>query len=69
MMDYVVPQYIGNLASGIVSVNTYGVLDQITFPLLFNISKLHARLLPEDTYKTKPKLAVEILEEIERWGF
>jgi SRSO17 transposase len=35
--DYVAHQYIGNLGklgNGIVSVNAYGILDQITFPLL-----------------------------------
>ncbi|GHP00143.1 hypothetical protein KSF_101900 [Reticulibacter mediterranei] len=66
------PQYIGNigkLANGIVSVNAYGVLDQITFPLLFKVYKPHTRLLPEDTYKTKPELAVEILEELEQRDF
>ncbi len=34
--DYVAHQYIGNLGkleNGIVSVNAYGILDQITFPL------------------------------------
>jgi SRSO17 transposase len=70
--DYVASQYIGNLgkiANGIVSVNAYGVLDHITFPLLFKAYKPHTRLLPEDTYKTKPELAVEIIEELEHWGF
>ena len=36
--DYVTRQYIGNLGkieNGLVSVNAYGVLDGITFPLLF----------------------------------
>jgi SRSO17 transposase len=36
--DYVAHQYIGNvgkLENGIVSVNAYGILDQITFPLLW----------------------------------
>lgn len=70
--DYVASQYIGNLgrlANGMVSVNAYGVLDQITFPLLFKASKPHTRLKPEDTYKTKPELAVEMIEELEQWGF
>lgn len=65
-------QYIGNigkLANGVVSVNAYGVLDQITFPLLFKVYKPHSRLKPEDTSKTKPELAIEIIEELENWGF
>lgn len=64
--DYVASQYIGNIgkvANGIVSVNAYGVLDQITFPLLFKVYKPRSRLNPEDTSKTKPELAVEIIEE------
>lgn len=70
--DYVASQYIGNIgkiANGAVSVNAYGVLDHITFPLLFRVYKPHTRLKPEDTYKTKPELAVEIIEELEQWGF
>ena len=70
--DDVASQYIGNIgkiANGMVSVNAYGVLDDITFPLLFNVYKPHTRLLPGDTSKTKPELAVEIIEELERWGF
>jgi SRSO17 transposase len=64
--DYVTSQYIGNigkLANGIVSVNAYGVLDHMTFPLLFKVYKPHTRLKPEDIYKTKPERAVEIIEE------
>ena len=39
--DYVTRQYIGNLGkieNGIVSVNAYGVVDGITYPLMFEIS-------------------------------
>jgi SRSO17 transposase len=70
--DYVAHQYIGNLGkleNGIVSVNAYGILDGITFPLLFKIYKPRKRLKPGDTYKTKPELAVEIIEELLSWGF
>jgi SRSO17 transposase len=38
--DYVSRQYIGNLGmveTGLVSVNAYGVLDSVTFPLLFQV--------------------------------
>jgi len=44
--DYVARQYIGNLGkteNGIVS-NAYGVLGNITFPLIFKIFKPKARL-------------------------
>lgn len=44
--DYVSRQYIGNLGkteNGIVSVNAYGVLEGITFPLIFKIFKPKSR--------------------------
>ena len=61
--DYVAHHYIGNLgklANAIVSVNAYGVLDHITFPLLFKVFKPKTRLQSGEGYKTKPELAVEI---------
>lgn len=70
--DYVAKQYIGNLgktANGIVSVNAYAVVDDITYPLIFKIFKPRTRLLPGDVYKTKPELAVEILQELQSWKF
>lgn len=69
--DYVAHQYIGNLGkleNGIVSVNAYGILDQITFPLLFKVFKPRTRLKPGDSYKTKPELAVEIIKELRASG-
>ncbi len=69
---YVAHQYIGNLGkleNGIVSVNAYGVLDQMTFPLLFKVYKPHTRLLADDTYKTKPQLAIELIKELRARGF
>jgi SRSO17 transposase len=70
--DYVASQYIGNLhtlANGIVSVNAYGVLGATTFPLLFRIFKPQTCLKAGDVYKTKPQLAIEIIEELLRLGF
>ena len=70
--DYVAKQYLGNLgktANGIVSVNAYAIVDDITIPLLFKIFKPRTRLKEGDVYKTKPQLAVEILREIKEWGF
>jgi SRSO17 transposase len=49
--DYVARQYIGNLGkvdNGIVSVNAYGVLGGITFPLLFKVFKPQGRLKEQD---------------------
>jgi SRSO17 transposase len=70
--DYVAKQYIGNLGkteNGIVSVNAYAVVDNITYPLLVKIFKPRTRLQPGDVYKTKPQLAVEILQELQLWQF
>jgi len=58
--DYVDRQYIGNLGkieNGIVSVNAYGIVGQLTFPLLFKVFKPKHRLKPEDAYQTKLQLA------------
>jgi SRSO17 transposase len=70
--DYVAHQYMGNLGkleNGIVSVNAYGILDQMTFPLLFKVFKPRTRLQPGESYKTKPALAVELIQELQAWGF
>jgi SRSO17 transposase len=70
--DYVATQYIGNLhtlANGVVSVNAYGLLGTTTVPLLFRVFKPESRLKPGDVYKTKPQLAVEIIEELVALGF
>jgi SRSO17 transposase len=70
--DYVTTQYIGNLhtlANGIVSVNAYGVLGSTTFPLLCRLFKPQTRLKAGDVYKTKPQLAIEIIEELLALGF
>ncbi len=70
--DYVARQYIGNLGqteNGMVSVSAYGVLQNVTFPLLFRVFKPQKRLKSGDTYQTKPALAVELIQELKRRGF
>lgn len=70
--DYVARQYIGNLGkvdNGIVSVNAYGVLGELTFPLIFKVFKPRKNLKEKDQYKTKPQLAAEIIEELKEQGF
>ena len=70
--DYVARQYIGNLGktkNGIVSVNAYAVVEEMTYPLLFKIFKPRKCLKPGDEYKTKPKIALEMIQEIKKWGF
>jgi SRSO17 transposase len=69
--DYVARQYIGNLGkteNGIVSVNSYAVVEGITYPLIFKIFKPKTRLKPGEIYQTKPQLAVAIIEELKTWG-
>ena len=70
--DYVSRQYIGNLGKiehGIVSVNTYGVLDGITFPLIFEVFKPQKRLKKAGQYKTKPQIAIELIQSLQQQGF
>jgi len=70
--DYVARQYLGSVGkidNGIVSVNAYGVYDNITFPLLFKVFKPQGRLKAEDKYKTKIELATEIITELIELGF
>ena len=70
--DYVTRQYIGNLGkteNGIVSVNAYGVVNGITYPLMFKIFKPKKCLKSGDKYKTKPQIAVEIIQELKVWRF
>jgi SRSO17 transposase len=70
--DYVAKQYIGNLGkteNGMVSVNAYAVVENITYPLLFKIYKPKSRLKPNDEYQSKPQLAVQRIQEIQALGF
>jgi SRSO17 transposase len=70
--DYVAHQYIGHLhtlATGVVSVNAYGLLGTTTFPLLFRVFKPQERLKPGDSYHTKPQLAIAIVEDLLACGF
>jgi SRSO17 transposase len=77
--DYVKRQYIGNLGkveNGIVAVTAYGLLEGITFSLIFEVYKLifevykpKERLLEGDTYLSKPKIAVEMIRYLQNLGF
>ena len=73
--DYVARQYlgsvlkdtathIGKIDNGIVSVNAYGVYENITFPLIFKVFKPKGTLKESDTYKTKIELASSIIIEL-----
>ena len=70
--DYVARQYLGSVGkvdNGIVSVNAYGVYEQISFPLIFQVFKPKGTLKSGDKYKTKIELAVEIITELIDYGF
>jgi SRSO17 transposase len=70
--DYVKRQYIGNLGkieNGIVAVTAYGLLEGMTFPLMFEVYKPKERLLEGDTYLSKPKIAVEMIKYLQNFGF
>lgn len=70
--DYVARQYIGNIGkieNGIVSVNAYGIVEHLTFPLLFKVFKPKHRLKPDDVYQTKLQLAQSIIAELVTVGF
>jgi SRSO17 transposase len=70
--DYVARQYLGNVGkvdNGLVSVNAYGVLAGVTFPLLFEVYKPQSRLKAGDVYRTKPQLAAQLLRQVRAAGF
>jgi SRSO17 transposase len=70
--DYVKRQYIGNLGkveNGIVSVNAYGVIDDITFPLTFEVYKPKDRLKAGEAHRSKPEIAAAMLQQLCQWGF
>ena len=70
--DYVARQYLGSVGkidNGIVSVNAYGVYENITFPLSVKVFKPKEALKEGDKYKTKIELASEIITELINEGF
>lgn len=70
--NYVARQYLGSMGkidNGIVSVNAYGIYENITFPLIFKVFKPKGTLKEGDTYKTKIELASEIITELIDFGF
>ena len=70
--DYVARQYLGSVGkidNGIVSVNAYGVYQNITFPLIFKVFKPKGTLQKGDSYKTQIEIASEIITELVEFGF
>jgi SRSO17 transposase len=70
--DYVARQYLGRLGkidNGIVAVVSYGLIDGVTFPLMFEVYRPKERLKLKDNYRTKPQIASQMLREIQEMGF
>ena len=60
---------VGKVDNGIVSVNAYGIYENIIFPLSFQIFKPKGTLKPSEQYKSKIDLAGEIITELIDYGF
>ena len=70
--DYVKRQYIGNLGkieNGIVAVTAYGLIDDMTFPLMFRVYKPRERLQETDRYQSKPQIAADMVRMLLKLGF
>jgi SRSO17 transposase len=70
--DYVKRQYIGNLGkieNGIVSVDAYGVIDNISLPLTFEVYKPQGHLKTEENYRSKPQIASDMIQQLCDFGF
>jgi len=50
-------------------VNAVGIVEQLTFHLLFKVFKPKQRLKPGDVYQTKLQLAQSIIEGVVAMGF
>jgi len=70
--DYVNRQYLGKLGeidNGIVAVTAWGLIDGIIIPLIFEVFKPKERLKAEDTYRSKPEIAAQMVQTIKQMGF
>ena len=70
--DYVARQYLGRLGkidNGIVAVVSYGLVDGLTFPLMFEIYQPQERLKINDSYRSQPQIASQMIREIQGMGF
>ena len=52
-----------------VSVHAFGVLDNVTFTLMFEVFKPEAQMQDGDTYKSKPKIGIDPIDKIAEFGF
>ena len=69
--DYVARQYLGRLGkidNGIVAVVSSGLVDGLTFPLMFEIYQPQERLKLNDSYRSQPQIASQMIREIKAMG-
>jgi SRSO17 transposase len=52
-----------------VAVVSYGLVDGLTFPLMFEIYQPKERLKLKDSYRSKPQIASQMIREIKAMGF
>lgn len=65
-------QYLGKLGkidNGIGAVTAWGLIDNITLPLIFAIYKPKSCLKAGDIYYSKPEIAARLVEDIHHRGF
>ncbi len=65
-------QYLGKLGkidNGIVTVTAWGLIDHISFPLIFEIYQPKSRLKAGDIYYSQPDLAARLVQQIDQMGF
>jgi SRSO17 transposase len=70
--DYVARQYLGSIGkidNGIVSVNAYGIYNNLTFPLTCRVFKPIKTLKESDKYQTKIEIASEMITELINFGW
>lgn len=57
------------IENGIVAVTAYGLLEGMTFALIFEVYKPKQRLLESDVYQTKPEFAASMIRKLREMGF
>jgi SRSO17 transposase len=65
-------QYLGRLGkieNGIVAVVSYGLVDGLTFPLMFENYKPKERIKLKHIYRSKPQIASQMIREVKAKGF
>jgi SRSO17 transposase len=55
--------------NGIVAVTAYGLIEGMTFPLIFEVYKPKERLERGDTYRTKPEIAAILIQKLQAIEF